>query len=183
MAAKSKYKSSQLNNQFLFSHAAMHTSLQAHILLIPVIVWLATQSIKLIIDIICHHPIKISQFLVTSGGFPSGHSAVSSSILFLVRREQGFSLLFLVVAVFCILWWYDAMNVRYQAGNHAKILNTLVDHYLNHDSPQYETIKQYLVSSASKFPERLGHTPIEVIGGIIIGSILTWSLVMLPTFL
>jgi len=161
----------------------MHQSLQAYILLIPVIVWLATQSIKLLIDIIRHNPIKISQFLVASGGFPSWHSAVSSSILFLVRREQGLSLLFLVVAVFCILWWYDAINVRYQAWNHAKMLNTLIDHYLNHDFPQYETIKQYLTSSASKFPERLGHTPTEVIGWIIIGWLLAWALLIIPTFL
>ena len=74
------------------------------------------------------------------------------------------SMLFAVCCMFTFLFIYDAMNVRYEAGKHA--------HYINN-------IKIELEATLQKDPgnphlkERLGHTPVEVIGGIVLGVVLT----------
>jgi len=63
------------------------------------------------------------------------------------------------------LFWYDAMNVRYQAGMHAKYLNDM----------RLELQDLLKIGQNIQFlKERLGHTFIEVVGGIIIGWALTF---------
>ena len=63
---------------------------------------------------------------------------------------------------------YDAAGVRREAGNHAVIINQLIDEYVKSDLIDHKKLK-----------EVIGHTPLEVVGGIISGLLSTTVLWLL----
>ncbi|MCX6823651.1 MAG: divergent PAP2 family protein [candidate division SR1 bacterium] len=122
------------------------------------------QIVKVIIDLIRYKRFYIGH-IFASGGFPSFHSGLASSVTMLVRLEYGFgSVLFAVAFAFSVLFAYDAMNLRYETGQHA--------HYINDLRLELQAILQKKEKGILK--ERIGHTPLEVAGGILFGSILTY---------
>lgn len=91
------------------------------------------------------------------GGMPSSHSAFVTSLMMVVGMYDGMtSTTFAVATVFAGIVWYDAAFVRKQVGKQAKALNVL---------QQFE-----------EFSERVGHSVLEVAGGIAFGGLLTWGL-------
>jgi hypothetical protein len=71
----------------------------------------------------------------------------------LVWMQYGFNSVFFAVAfAFSVLFAYDAMNLRYETGQHA--------HYINDMRTELESILQKKQKSPLK--ERIGHTPLEV---------------------
>lgn len=100
-------------------------------------------------------------YLVTSGGMPSSHSALMMGATTGIGLHDGFntSLFALAVAVTMVVL-YDAAGVRRQAGIHAQKINVLIEELLA-GHPISE--KQLL--------EVLGHTPMEVSGGALLGMI------------
>lgn len=143
--------------------------------LIPIIVWWIIQLCKVVIDLIIEKSINISS-LRRAGWFPSVHSGISSSICVVIGINTGWwGPLFALAFCISFLFWYDAMNVRYQAGMHAKYLN---DIRLNlQDLLKIGQNLQFL-------KERLWHTFIEVIGWIVIGWLLTFVVIWVidPSF-
>ena len=132
---------------------------------IVAIVGISIQLIKVVID-----SIKYKRFywehVFESGGFPSFHSGLASSVTIFVLMDQGFgSTLFAVAAAFSLLFAYDAMNIRFEAGQHA--------HYIN--KMRFE-LHGVLEKKDIPLKERIWHTPREVAGGVIVGSILTYML-------
>ena len=104
--------------------------------------------------------IQISR-IFTSGGMPSSHSSFVTSLSTLVGMEYGFnSTEFAVVAVFSLIIMYDASGVRRAVGKQAVILNQIVD-----DLQHKKHIEQ------KKLKELVGHTPVEVFFGAILGII------------
>ncbi|MBS6507765.1 MAG: divergent PAP2 family protein [Paraclostridium bifermentans] len=104
--------------------------------------------------------IQISR-IFTSGGMPSSHSSFVTSLSTLVGMEYGFnSTEFAVVAVFSMIIMYDASGVRRAVGKQAVILNQIVD-----DLQHKKHIEQ------KKLKELVGHTPVEVFFGAILGII------------
>lgn len=90
--------------------------------------------------------------MLGSGGMPSAHSTFVIALSTAIGIEHGvWSDLFMICLVFSIIIIYDALNVRFQAGLHAKALNTIA-----HDT-------------GFQFNESIGHTPIEAIVWGIIG--------------
>lgn len=152
--------------QTSFSHF-FSGKLEMYPILIVFITWLLVQSFKLFLD-----AIKSKRFyrrnIFIAWGFPSFHAAVVSSATMMILLRYGFgSVVFAVVSIFSALICYDAMNVRYQAGQHAQYINTL----------RWE-LKDILLLEKKKKPlqERIGHTPLEVFGWIFFWSILTFIL-------
>lgn len=98
--------------------------------------------------------------MLGSGGMPSAHSTFVISLLTAIGIKNGIrSDVFAICLVLSIIVIYDAMNIRYQSGLHAKALNKInshEDHSLN---------------------ESLGHTPIEAFAGGIVG-LTTASIIM-----
>lgn len=92
-----------------------------------------------------------------AAGMPSTHSAMSSSMTLMIGFTEGFSSpLFAVAVVFTIIVMYDAMGVRFAAGQQAVVLNKII-----------EDIYSEKVSEKEKMKELIGHTPQEVcVGGI-----------------
>jgi acid phosphatase family membrane protein YuiD len=129
-------------------------------LITAVSAWLIAQVIKVIINAIINKKLDWER-LVGDGGMPSGHSATVSSLALLSGLLNGFdSFAFGVTAILAIIVCHDAMGVRREAGKHAIILNEMAkafEEFFNHDLPD-EALKEFV-----------GHTPIQVCVGIIIG--------------
>ena len=115
------------------------------------------QLIKVIVDIFKYKAFCFWHFF-SSGWFPSFHTGLASSITMFVLLKYGIdSALFAVVFCFSLLFAYDAMNIRYQAGQHAQYINKL----------RLELQGILFKETWKKAPlkERIGHTPLEVLGG------------------
>ncbi|MFI5371010.1 MAG: divergent PAP2 family protein [Candidatus Eisenbacteria bacterium] len=104
---------------------------------------------------------------VETGGMPSSHSASVAALSTAVGLHQGFrSPLFGVTLYFSLIVMYDAAGLRRAAGRQAIILNRLIEENWAH--PEAE---------AHQLMELLGHTPLEVLVGALLGvaSALLWN--------
>ena len=101
---------------------------------------------------------------------PSSHAASVAALSTSVGLQNGFrSLLFGVTLYFSLVVMYDAAGLRRAAGRQAAILNRLIDEHFRF--PERET---------QKLMELLGHTPLEVLVGALlgVGSALVWHRVI-----
>jgi len=135
-------------------------------LLIPTLVWFSVQVFKLVSDAVVNRKINFKRFVET-GGMPSSHSAVVTSLMTAVGLSEGFdSPIFAVSFVFSFIVMYDAAGVRLAAGKQAKILNQLINS------------NQVKVDTNEKLKELLGHTPIQVFVGAIYGIIVGYLIML-----
>ncbi|MFI3170259.1 MAG: divergent PAP2 family protein [Faecalibacterium sp.] len=99
------------------------------------------------------------------GGMPSSHTATVCATLVAVGRYCGTqSGVFALALVFATVTMRDAMGVRRETGEQAKLLNKMINNWIDqeiHNAPPFVTDK--------KLKEMVGHTPIEVLGGAILG--------------
>lgn len=127
---------------------------------VPALSWFSVQLIKFITDIIKNKKINV-KVLVASGGMPSSHSSVVTSLMTLIGLNEGFdSILFAISFVFGLIVMYDAAGVRRAAGKQAGILNQLI--YSN----------QVKIDTNEKLKELIGHTPKQVFVGALWGIML-----------
>jgi len=132
------------------------------VLLVGVII----QFVKIIIDSIVEKRICLNHIFI-SGGFPSFHTWVASSVTVLaLLADWIWSVSFAIALTFSMLFAYDAMNLRYQTWKHAEYLNAI----------RRDLQENFLMSEQkkSKLKERLWHTPMEVMWGFIFWVILTF---------
>ncbi len=124
-----------------------------------VLAWFAAQAIKVVTVLITEKKFDFSRF-VGSGGMPSSHSAFVTSLAMAVGFSCGFlSELFSISAVLALIVMYDAAGVRRAAGEQAKILNVLIEEW---GSQNYK-------NTEVRLKELLGHTPLQVIAGAMLG--------------
>ena len=121
-------------------------------IIIPLCVAILSQFIKIIIEYKENKKSSILRFIRGMGGIPSTHSALVASVSTIIFLDYGLSPLFAVTLVFSLITIYDSMGVRYESGQHAKILNDIIGSNLN---------------------EKIGHRLIEVLVGIFLGIIST----------
>ena len=96
---------------------------------------------------------------VETGGMPSSHAASVSALSTEVAFREGVgSVLFGVTLYFSLVVMYDAAGLRRAAGRQAVVLNRLIDQHWK--DPEQET---------QRLMELLGHTPLEVAVGALIG--------------
>ena len=127
-------------------------------LCVPFCVWLAIQIMKFITDWIVNKKPNFKR-LVGAGGMPSSHSAVVATLTALIGQEYGVeSGIFAMSCVFSAIVMYDAAGVRRAAGKQATLLNKLVENATNSG-----------IVVSEKLVEVLGHTPLQVLVGAIIG--------------
>lgn len=100
--------------------------------------------------------------IFAAGGMPSSHTALMAALAFSVAESCGLgSIEFAIAACVLALTMYDAAGVRREAGKHASMINALVD--------QWEKANGEIPNKDLK--EIIGHTPLEVCGGLIVGII------------
>lgn len=135
--------------------------LAEYIFLIPLAVGVLCEFMKLAVASYKKGHIDYDAFF-RSGGFPSSHAAFVTSLLIVVWQKTGLdSVEFAIAAVFAAIIFYDAMNSRREIGLQAEILNRL-QHW-------------------KRFQTRVGHSFIEVLGGIVFGAIVTQIGIWLST--
>lgn len=128
--------------------------------------WLAAQTVKVILNI-CKGNGFMPERFVGSGGMPSAHSSTVCAASAATFRVCGAaSPIFALAMLISIIVIYDAMNVRYQAGLHAAELNRIRKELFASDNDNNEK------NSGKEFKELLGHTPAEVVGGILLGILI-----------
>lgn len=129
-------------------------------IVIPVLTWFFIQTFKVIYDLVTTKKFNFKRIL-GAGGMPSSHSAVAMSLSVLLGREKGFdSAIFALSLIFSFVVMYDAAGVRRAAGKQATLLNKIVE------TPGLSDLEVQ-----EKLVEVLGHTPVQVIVGAIIGII------------
>jgi len=135
------------------------------IVIIPLVVGLLVQIFKFAIKIAKGKRGSFS-LLFDYGGVPSTHTAFSLSVLILVGLYEGvFTVAFGIAMVFTILILRDALGIRKSLDNHAKAINQLT-----------EQLPNGLKNGLADQKEHIGHTPLEVVLGAVLGGALTVSL-------
>lgn len=123
--------------------------------------WAVAQVLKTVIHFIIYKKFDISR-LFGDGGMPSGHSATVTSIAVAAALYYGTgSFEFAVAAILAIIVCHDAMGVRLETGKQAIVINDLVK--------AFNILSDQDLSEEVKLKEFVGHTPIQVLAGILIG--------------
>ena len=136
-----------------------------HILSVTVAAWAFTQTVKVTLGVIREKKFNFRWFIGT-GGMPSSHAAGATALALSSGLELGFSSpVFALAFVFAIVTMFDAQGVRRSAGEQAEILNKILE-----DIYFQGKIKE------GKVRELLGHTPIQVLAGSIIGALIAIAL-------
>ena len=129
-------------------------------IVVPMLLWFGIQVFKVIYDLITTKKFNFKR-IMGAGGMPSSHSAVVVGLATLIGKYEGLNTpIFAVALIFSFIVMYDAAGVRRAAGKQAKLLNQIV-----------ETPGLSGIQVSEKLVEVLGHTPIQVIVGAIIGVI------------
>ena len=134
-----------------------------YLLSVSLTAWLIAQVLKTIINFILMGKFRVER-MWGSGGMPSAHSATVCALVISAGRSQGtHSEIFALAAIMAVIVMYDAMGVRRETGEQAKILNQLLTAWLD------EEAKRTPILGDKKLKEMVGHTPFEVFGGAAVG--------------
>lgn len=120
--------------------------------------WVIAQTLKVIIGVFREKKFNFKWF-VGSGGMPSSHTAAVAGLATAVGLQYRFdSTMFAVAFSFALVTMFDAQGVRRHSGKQAEALNKIVDDLYAMKGIHMEPVKALI-----------GHTPIEVLAGALIG--------------
>lgn len=145
-----------------------------YVLNVAVISWISAQVIKTLINLMTTRKLNLER-LFGAGGMPSAHSASVCGLTIAISRSVGFaSPLFAIAFLLSAIVMYDAMGVRRAAGEHAKVINLIVK-----KSKENKNDAIYIPKNKEQLKEFLGHTPLEVMGGAMLGILIA---IILPVY-
>jgi acid phosphatase family membrane protein YuiD len=128
------------------------------VLFIGLFSWALAQLLKVPIAYILYHRLNWG-LLFSSGGMPSSHSALITSITLATGFYAGFdSPVFALAFAVAMIVVYDAAGVRREAGRHAEKLNVLINEFFSGQPISDKQLK-----------EVIGHTPAQVFAGVGLG--------------
>lgn len=123
--------------------------------------WFVAQVLKTLIHLFFTKQF-VAERLVGSGGMPSSHSATVCAMATAVAFEYGAGgFEFGIALILAIIVMYDAMGVRRETGIQAKLLNDIVKTFVDMGRSE--------LSANEKLKEFVGHTPLQVSAGAILG--------------
>lgn len=135
------------------------------ILIAAVLGWLVAQVLKTFIHLYFTKSFDAER-LIGSGGMPSSHSATVCALSTASGIYYGLhSFEFAVTTIFAIVVMYDAIGVRRETGIQAKILNEMMEIF-------DEMNKK--ISTQDKLKELVGHTPLQVLAGAVLGIVIAF---------
>ncbi len=127
--------------------------------------WIVAQLIKIVGNSLRFRRFNF-RWLLDTGGMPSAHSSGTAAVATVVGLHSGFnSILFLLALAFAVVTMFDAAGVRRSVGKQSVILNKMMNE----------------IYAGGKFPEQrlrefLGHTPVEVFVGALLGISLSLAI-------
>jgi len=139
--------------------------LQNRVLIAGVFAWVVGQFLKFPLEYIFNKRWNWG-IMFSSGGMPSSHSALVTAVALSIGFQDGFDTsLFALAMAMAMIIIYDAAGVRRQAGIHAERINEIMKSFIESRQFQEEDLK-----------EMLGHTPFEVIAGVLLGFFISLTL-------
>jgi acid phosphatase family membrane protein YuiD len=127
-------------------------------LLAPIVAWSICQVAKVTLVSIRQRRLNL-RALADTGGMPSSHSAIVMGLTAAIGKYSGVSSApFAIALIFSFVVMYDAAGLRRAAGRQAEVLNRLVEDLVHMRGVQEQRLR-----------ELLGHTPVEVLVGAVIG--------------
>ena len=139
--------------------------LQNRVLIAGVFAWVVGQFLKFPLEYIFNKRWNWG-IIFSSGGMPSSHSALVTAVALSIGFQDGFDTpLFALAMAMAMIIIYDAAGVRRQAGIHAERINEIMKSFIESRHFQEEDLK-----------EMLGHTPFEVIAGVLLGFFISLTL-------
>ena len=142
------------------------------ILTVSLLGWLVAQVLKTIINFILLGKFQLER-MWGDGGMPSAHSATVCAMVIATGRCVGVdSAIFAVASVVAIITMHDAMGVRHETGEQAKVLNRMFTEWMDQGFGQFQ------LPHGKKLKEMVGHTPIEVVTGAALGIVLGFAMPM-----
>ena len=125
------------------------------ILVATITSWFVAQVLKVLIGVVRDRRFNF-KWLISSGGMPSSHAALSMCLTTSIGLYYGFdSGLFAISLGFAVITMFDAQGVRWHSGKQAQALNRILEDIYEHKGIQEAPLKQLI-----------GHTPVEVyVGG------------------
>ena len=142
------------------------------ILTVSLLAWFVAQALKTLINFILLGKFQLER-MWGDGGMPSAHSATVCAMVIATARCEGIdSAIFAVACVVAIITMHDAMGVRHETGEQAKVLNRLFTEWMD------QGIEQFQFPHGKKLKEMVGHTPIEVLTGAALGIVLGFVMPM-----
>lgn len=130
--------------------------------LLPLLTGFIAQLVKFALYSIKEKRLAFS-WLLSTGGMPSAHSAAVSCLSIITGKRFGFdSPIFGITLYFSLIIMYDAAGIRRAAGEHAELLNIII-----------EEMGRNMALGREKLKEFLGHSPLEVFVGAVLGILLS----------
>jgi acid phosphatase family membrane protein YuiD len=121
--------------------------------------WFVAQVLKTVVFAVLERRVNWRK-LVDTGGLPSAHAALVVGLTTGIGLSDGWRTTgFAIALVFSLVVMYDAIGIRQEAGKHADLLNELLRIAVIRDAYQQR----------EQLKELLGHTPLEVFAGALIG--------------
>lgn len=129
--------------------------------------WLVSSLLKIPTYYLVHHKVNLKQAFGT-GGMPSSHASTMVATTLAIGIFSGFDHpAFAIAVAVTMIVIYDASGVRREAGYHAVIINRLIDDYVKGPNIDQKKLK-----------EMIGHTPLEVVAGVLTGlatTLVIWA--------
>ena len=142
--------------------------LDNNILIATFFAWAFSCVLKGVIVCVRERRFDFARFM-GPGGMPSSHSTLVAALATSVGLVEGFnSAAFAICAALSLIVMYDASGIRRAAGKQAEMINAIVEAWDEND-PLVKEIK---------LKELLGHTPVEVVAGAILGIIIAVAVVV-----
>lgn len=141
-----------INNSFIY-------------LIVPFTTLILAQIIKFIFESIKSKTLKWGRLFNGCGGMPSSHTSFCFSLAMYIGLKDGFDTnLFAISFVFSCIVMFDALGHRKESGHQAVAINKMLDEFFSKDSKD----------GVKHLKEELGHNPSEVLGGIILGTLIAY---------
>jgi len=129
----------------------------------PFLALIICQVIKFSIESIKNKKIDIGRLFNGSGGMPSTHTTFSTALTMLIGYEEGFDTpIFAVALIFTCITSYDALGVRWESGKQAEVINIIWSELMKGNKKAFRKLK-----------EQLGHQPLEVLVGALLGVVVS----------
>lgn len=133
------------------------------VLISAVLGWFVAQVLKTVIHLIINKKF-VAERMVGSGGMPSSHSATVCALATATGMKYGGgSFEFAIAVIFAIIVMYDAMGVRRETGIQARVLNEMMEMFTKMGKE---------MTAEDRLKEFVGHTPLQVLAGAVLGIII-----------
>ena len=132
---------------------------------LSILAWFLAQLIKTVANLVVNRNLDLKR-MVGSGDMPSSHSSFICAATASIGQIYGWQApLFSLAAVVALVVMYDACNVRRAAGEQAKVLNQMIEEWIDIS----EKNSPFLQNMHLK--EMVGHTPLQVVAGMVVGIV------------